>query len=268
MSLRELKNKGVGRLGYAKPAVTSRSPTFYPYVGEEELMDNQNINGSQFEGMVLGTAKPIPVPVDIIEVEVSIDQMVTNYGKAFLKEAQRKNPLMVDRVDLTVKEITDYCDYLLCMRVKSVHNECPDFRKLKLLYIPAYVQYCLTMIGEVHLRDRGLKLMPVFDQNKEVISFDEALQISEKIGLFVDDLCIVQDAMPRETQGNVDVMSTALIAGYMRSLAPVKHVAATYAAAFMNMKLKQETAFAALYRVQYDDIGYIVAALSTQKGLY
>lgn len=109
--------------------------------------------------------------------------------------------------------------------------------------------------------------MPVY-KNDNVISFDEALVISEKISQFYDDLCIVQDAMPRDNTGNVDVMSTALIAGYMRSINPVTHVAATYVSAFLNMKLRQETAFQALYRVQYDDIGYIVSALSTQKGLY
>lgn len=229
-------------------------------------MENKNIMGS-FESMVIGTTKPNPVPVETIEVEVSVDQMVENYGKAFLTEARRKNPVLAERVNLTVEEITSYCDYLLAQRVAMVHDECTDYRRIKVLWIPAYVQYCLSLIGEVHLRDRGLKLVPVYGGG-DVLTFEQALEISEKISQFIDDLCIVQDAMPRVTTGNVDVMSTALIAGYMRAINPVTHLAATYVSAFLNMKLRQETAFQALYRVQYDDLQYILAALTTQKGLY
>jgi hypothetical protein len=123
------------------------------------------------------------------------------------------------------------------------------------------------MIGTVTIRDRGIKLVPV-EENPSQMTYDEALKVSEKIGMFIDDLQIVQDAMPRTEDGDLDVMSTALIAGYMRSLNPVKHVASTYAAAFMGLKLKEEMAFSALYRVQYDDIQYIASALTTQRGLF
>jgi hypothetical protein len=100
------------------------------------------------------------------------------------------------------------------------------------------------------------------------MTLERAYQISEKIGSFERDLQIVRDAMPRSMDGNPDVMSSALIAGYVRSYKPVGHPAATYVTAFSNMKLRQEMALSALYRIQYDDVSFIQMALTTQKGLY
>lgn len=225
-----------------------------------------NSNASTFASLDLGSAKPTSVSMEGIEVKVEGD-LFSQYGVAFVKEAYRKNPLRAEQVELTAEEVTAYSKYLLTKRIQSIHGVCTDFRKLKALYIPAFIQYNLSMIGEVTIRDRGIKLIPV-DPGPSQMTYEQALEISEKIGMFIDDLQIVQDAMPRESAGDLDVMSTALIAGYIRSLNPVKHVASTYAAAFMGLKLKEEMAFAALYRVQYDDIMFIMSALTTQRGIY
>lgn len=222
-------------------------------------------NVASFINMDLGTSKPTSVPMETVEVTIGGD-LLEDFGKAFVKEAWRKNPLRAEQVNLTPEEVQDYCDYLLTQRVKQIHDDCPDWRKLKNLYIPAFIQYNLSMIGLVILRDRGLKLIPTIEASK--MSFEEALAISEKIGSFEDDLQIVKDAMPRSIEGDVDVMSTALIADYVRALKPVEHVASTYVTAFLGMRLKEEAAMAALYRVQYDDVAFIASALLTQKGLY
>lgn len=226
---------------------------------------NNNI-ASTFTSLDLGSAKPISVPMETIEVKVEGD-LFGNYAIAFVKEAYRKNPLRAEQVKLTAEEVDAYSRFLLTKRIESVNGTCADFRKLKALYIPAWIQYNLAMIGRVVIRDRGITLVPV-EESASKMTLEEAIKVSEKIGMFEDDLQIVQDAMPRTEDGDLDVMSTALIAGYMRSLNPVKHVASTYAAAFMGLKLKEEVAFAALYRVQYDDIAYIASALTTQRGLY
>lgn len=223
-------------------------------------------DASNFTTLDLGSVKPTSVPTEIIEVKVEGD-LFGNYAKAFVKEAIRKNPLRAQQVNLTEDELERYSHYLLTKRIECVVGSCADFRKLKVLFMPAWIQYNLAMIGTVLIRDRGIKLVPI-DPNPSEMTFDEALAISEKIGAFEDDLQIVQDAMPRSEEGDVDVMSTALIAGYMRSLNPVKHVASTYAAAFMGLKLKEEMAFAVLYRVQYDDLQYIASALTSQRGIF
>lgn len=228
-------------------------------------MENTNVNAS-FNQLDLGSAKPISVPMETIEVKVEGD-LFEDYARAFVKEAYRKNPLRAEQVGLTADEVTDYIRFLLTKRIESISGNCSDFRKLKPLYVPVWIQYNLAMIGIVTIRDRGIKLVPV-EEEPSNMTLAEALAVSEKIGMFIDDLQIVQDAMPRSDQGDIDVMSTALIAGYMRSLTPVKHVASTYASAFMGMKLKEEMAFAALYRVQYDDVAFIASALTTQRGLF
>lgn len=227
---------------------------------------NNNNNASIFTGLDLGSVKPTSVPMETIEVKVEGD-LFGNYAKAFVKEAYRKNPLRAEQIQLTAEEVDAYSRFLLTKRIESVNGNCSDFRRLKALYIPVWIQYNLAMIGRVVIRDRGITLMPVEDEASKM-TLEEAIKVSEKIGMFEDDLQIVQDAMPRTENGDVDVMSTALIAGYMRSLNPVKHVASTYAAAFMGLKLKEEVAFAALYRVQYDDIAYIASALTAQRGLF
>jgi hypothetical protein len=226
-----------------------------------------NSFASSFEALNLGTTQPTSVRMETVEVEVSMGDMVSQYGKAFVREAFRKNPLRAEQINLTDEEVTDYCDFLLTQRVRSIKGDCPDFRKLKCLYVPAYIQYVLSQIGEVTIREQGLKLVPTVKAESEMTLAD-AITISEKIGMLIDDLQIVQDAMPRESEGCRDVMSTALIAGYVRSMKVVDHVSSTYVTAFLNMKLKQESAFQALYRVQYDDIDFIASALTTQRGLF
>lgn len=221
---------------------------------------------ASFSMLDLGSAKPTSVPMETVEVKIEGD-MFELYAKAFVAETYRVHPLRAEQVCLTVDEVVAYTRFLVTKRLQCVHGDCPDFRRLKALYIPVWIQYNLSMIGEVNLRDRGLKLVPVEETPSEM-TLDEALKVSERIGMFYDVLQIVQDAMPRDIGGDVDVMSTALIAGYMRCLNPVEHVASTYAAAFMGMKLKEEMTYAVLYRVQYDDAAFIASALTTQRGLF
>lgn len=225
---------------------------------------------NQLESFVeldLNSTKPTSVPMEEVSVLFGVNPLFQDYAKAFIAEAARKNPNLADRVQLTVKEMEDYIAYLLYKRIEYVKDECKDFRRLWNLYIPVWIQYNLRMVGIVTNRRMGIKLIPEYD-GIDVISYDEAVLVSEKIGQFIDDLQIVQDAMPRTHEGDDDVMSTALIADYVRSFKEVEHVSATYVSAFLGMRLKQEAALASLYRIQYDDIGFIASALSHHKGLF
>lgn len=228
--------------------------------------NNNNNSNVSFTTLDLGSGQPISVQQEVIEVEISAENLLGDYALAFVKEAYRVNPLRAEQIELTADELTKYCHYLLFKRVQSVSDECTDFRKLKCLYIPVWIQYNLAMIGEVVIRDKGIKLVPVMEEPE--FTFEDALKVSEKVGMFEDDLQIVQDAMPRDRAGNKDVMSTALIAGYVRSLEKVEHVSSTYVTAFLGMKLREEAAFQVLYRVQYDDTAFIASALTTQRGLF
>lgn len=224
------------------------------------------MESTNYEQLDLGTGKPTSVPMEKIDVVMDPDEILGNYAKGFVNEANRVNPLRAEQVGLTEDEVKTYSAFLLQRRIQCVHNECKDYRKLKILRIPSFIQYVLSMVGEVVDRTHGLKFNPVFEG--DVISLDEAYAISDKIRAFEGDLQIVVDAMPRSVEGNPDVMSCALIAGYVRSTEPVGHPAATYVAAFVNATLQKEAAFQALYRVQYDDVSFIQEALTQAKGLF
>lgn len=223
----------------------------------------QNSNVSAFSTLDLTGAKPTSGPLETIEVEISSESLLDSYAKAFVSESRRVAPLRAEQVGLTVEEMSKYCAFLLYQRVLCVRGECELFRKLKVLYIPVWIQYNISLIGEVVIRGKGLKFVPTMA--KPDMTFEEALAVSEKVGSFEDDLQIVQDAMPRSVQGDINVMTTAMIAGYVRAIEPVAHVAYTYVTAFLGMKLKQEAMFKVLYRSWYDDVDTIAALLTADK---
>lgn len=219
-----------------------------------------------FTTLDLGSVKPTSVPMETIEVVVTAE-LFGQYAQSFVKEAFRVNPLRAEQVKLTPEEVEQYVTYLLHKRIECINGNCADFRKLKCLYIPSWIQFNLSVIGKVVMRDVGLTILPVVDSDCP-LNYEQACVISEKIGMFMDDLQIVQDAMPRSIDGDIDVMSTALVADYVQAIKPVQHVVATYISAFLGMKLREEATFGVLYRVRYDDLNYIATTLTTQRGLY
>jgi hypothetical protein len=220
-------------------------------------------NQIDFASMDLGSAKPTSVLAETIKVTIN-GALFGDFGKAFVREAYRVNPLRAEQVEITEDEVSNYCYYLLDKRIECVNGDCKDYRKLKQLYIPCWIQYNLSMIGRVIDRAYGLVFEPE-SESKSTMTYEEALAISNKIGAFEDDLQIVQDAMPRSVEGDKDVMSTALVADYVRSIRPVEHVSSTYVTAFMGMKLREEAAFKVLYRVQYDDVNFIAASILNER---
>lgn len=219
-----------------------------------------------FKTLDFGSGDPASVEMETIQVVLSCEETLEAYGRAFVEEGYRKAPLIADHVGLTANEMKDYCAFLLAQRIGSVHGDCPLFRKLKLLWIPSWIQFGLSQIGFVTVRDYGLRLEPVTDGSK-TISYDEALAISEKIAAFEPYLQVVRDAMPRAIDGDIDTMSKAIIGGYVRSFTRTKTAVSTYVSAFWNAHLQEENIFKMLYRVQYDDVGYIRAALTSEKGI-
>ena len=221
-------------------------------------MENHN-----FATMNFGSAGPVPAKLETIAVTIDPSIMVDQYADAFVKETTRVAPLIFERVGLTVEEMRSYARFILKQRVLSVKGECKNYRQCKNLYIPSFLQYAISMIGEVIIRPKGIKLVPEYDD--DVISLQEALAISDKVSAFADKLQMVRDAMPRDSKGDVDVMSTALIAGYAMSIEKVEHESSAYVAAFLGFKLQEELAFRVLYRVQYDDVDYITSAILSRK---
>lgn len=234
---------------------------------------------SDFSGFSLSDVKPTSVEMETIGVTITSDNLFGDFASAFVDEASRKNPLTADKVNLTAQEVKAYIDYLVLKRIECVAGVCKDFKNLKRLMIPSWIQYCLSMIGTVINREIGITIQPLLQQlpptqdeegneTSAYLTFEQAFAISNKISAFRDDLQMVEDAMPRSHYGDEDVMSTAMIAGYVRSMKNLSHVAQSYCSVFMGMKLREEQTFKVLYRKQYDDVSFIRTALTLDEGIY
>lgn len=214
---------------------------------------------SDFSNIDLTGTKPTTVPLQTVQVLIEPTDLFKGFSRAFVAEASRVAYRKAEQVKLTEEEVEKYITFLLQQRVLCVLNMCDLYRKLKALYIPSWIQYNMSLVGEVIIREEGLRFIPTME--KREFDFNEMLQISEKIGCFERDLQIVRDAMPRSTQGDINLMSTAQIAGMIRSVKPVQHVSYTYSTAFLGMKLREEAMFQILYRQQYDHYDDIAAVL-------
>lgn len=215
----------------------------------------------QFRNLDLGSGPPTSVPMERVEVRISAENLLGEYAQAFVKECFNVAPLRAKDVKLTQGEMTKYCEFLLQRRVAFVNDSITDSRRLKNLAIPPFIQYCLENIGRVRKTELGLTMVPVYDA--EVITFEEAMVISDKIAAFERDMVVLFDAMPRSAEGNDEVMSTALIADYVRAMEKVTPVS-SYVSAFLGLKLVQENVYASLYRVVYDDVEFIRSVLPSK----
>lgn len=234
------------------------------------------MNTTDFKTIDLGVSQEHPTKMQTVEVNVNLDSMARDYANAFVQEAYRINYDKAKCVQLEADEMFTYLKYLLSKRIQCVYGRCSDFRQLKVLWIPSYFQYVLSVVGMAFDRDQGLKFMPVLDgiQDAEVNklpespTFAEVLSISEKISNFQTELQMVQDGMPRDIHGDLNIMATALLNDYVSSCRRVEHPAATYVTAFLDMKLRDEVTYSILYRRKYGEAELIKQVLPKDKRYY
>lgn len=207
-------------------------------------------------------SKHTAVPVRNLHVKVGIDGMAS-FNEAFVREGARKNPLTAEKVNLTTDELADYEKFLLVNRVDIVDGRCKIFRNLKRLAMPSFVERVLTDVGHVQIRDRGLDIHPVVDDSirKNLISLDDAIQISLKIEAFYDDLAVVLGAMPGDEGGNSETMTLSLIQDYVVGMGDYDDPLVQYIVFALQLML-EESEFNALYYMRYDDVHTIEANMS------
>ena len=208
--------------------------------------------------------KPTSVQNETVEVIVNPSDLLASYAKNFVNEALRKHPLLAEQVSLTDTEVQEYAKYLLRQRVEHVNGNRKSARFVNLLYVPVWIEYTISNVGKLIIRDLGLTFVPKWDENLTTITDSEAKAISERIAMFEDVLQIVKNAFPNDDIGDQDLMTTALIADYVRATKELAHPVTTYLTAFLGLKLREENAFKVLYRVQYDDLSYLAQALDSE----
>lgn len=120
-------------------------------------------DASRYDSLDLGSASAISVPLEVIEVSLGQGSLIDQFADQFVSETHWANPLRAEQVGLTEDEMRQYVRFLVFLRVLGVHEKLPKFHRTRSLYMPAFVQYILSMVGDVIIRDKGIKLTPVME---------------------------------------------------------------------------------------------------------
>lgn len=209
------------------------------------------------------TQKPVAVTNQEIQVVLQPEELLNDYSRNFVSEGERKHVLLAQTVQLTPEEVQEYARYLLYARVQQVHGELKNYRMMQLLFVPVWIEYTISNIGVLIIKELGLTFIPTMEAS--TMTYGEAKIISDKIRMFDGVLQVTDHAFPNEREGDADLMTTAVIADYVRSTKELMHPVTTYLTAFLGMKIREENAFSVLYRIQYDDISYLQRALDSER---
>lgn len=201
-----------------------------------------------------------------IDVTIDPNLILSDFAKAYLSELQRRNSIRAKSVAITEAELKEYFISIIAIRVQSVRGNCPVWREAKALFIPTWIEFVITEIGEVVDVDRGLLFTPVFEHQYDI---KKLLATSDKLRAFRSDgVSMSKDAFPRKPEGDYETMSMVIINDYVQSISKDSHPIASYVAAFLGFKLKEEASFKMLYRIRYDDVDFIRTMLLREESLF
>lgn len=214
-----------------------------------------------YENLNFGTV-PTTSGSTEIKVTISPELMFSDFAEAYVQECRRRNPIRAQEVNLTEEELENYIEGILAIHVSNDAKQCKVWRQAKQLYIPTWIQFVISKIGTVWDTTTGRKFVPVFNKVIDESNFNVLLVTSNKLRQFIPDgISMHKDAFPRDTEGDLDFMSYAIIDDYVKSIDKDAHPIASYVAAFVGMKLQEEAAFKILYAVRYDDVSFIRSQL-------
>lgn len=207
--------------------------------------------------------------LDIIQVSIDPKIILNDYAKATLVEMQRMNPEKFATLNLTHEALQSYFSYLVKKRVESVRGELKEWRQIRNLFMPAWVQFAISCVGEVIVQEFGLKFVPIMDSSVTILglstddfTLQDAFIVSDILRSFkVDGLSVLDDGFPRSREGQKDTMTLSLIGGYVKGIWPVSHPIFTYVAAFLGLKILESQTFDNLYRCRYDEVNFISTML-------
>lgn len=233
-------------------------------------MRSDNIKSSSFEEQMqkldFGSGHPTSVETEVIDVKINPDTMIGNFCEQWVNQSDIREPLRSEKLGLEPEELKEYIHFVLYQRILMVQGKAKQVGRLKNLYMPEFIAYVLHQIGRVDLRQYGLQLMPQMDEPE--MTFEQAMEVSSKVEAAQSWMKVTHATYPYDRTGDPDLMSTALIGSYMRSIMPVEHPVSTYLGAFLGLQLQKETVMSTLYRVQYDDIQFIRSAFMSQDMIF
>lgn len=229
----------------------------------------------KFKSLDYGT-KPSTSKYEAVDVDINPDLILKDWGDAYARDMERRNVKKYEgtRINLSSGEVPldgdlvfKYFANLLKIRVDYVNDECHVWRQAKRLAMPAWIQFVISEVGLAYDRDRGLKFVPHLELNKKyVIPIDDMLLISVALLSFSNDgKPFFTDAFPRKPEGDIDLMSQALIESFVRGNDAHTAPVISYVTAFLGFTLRKEAELRMLYRITYDDVEFIRSMLVTDE---
>lgn len=226
-----------------------------------------------FNGLDSKFSKPIPATHHQVVVELHMTDMANAYVQGILFEMARVMPNQWDMMPISSEEMHNYIIYIISERVKAIHGSCANWRADKELWIPSFIQYLISQMGEVFVADKGI-LVTCELADKVDYSLEDALKVNQKLRLYAEEMkSFHQDAFPRGKEGSLDFMVTAVIEGVVRSLSVLSHPAVTLLTAFTDMRVVRvddqdaDSVFLERYDQRYDEVPYIKSVFSSQAGV-
>lgn len=226
---------------------------------------------NMFQSLDFGT-KVSTDKLEVVEVKIDPITMTSEYASATLLEMQRMNPVKMESLQttLTVEALSTYFAELVNLRIAQVLGKKIDWRAMKQLHMPAWIQFTLESIGEVILVDQGLRFIPAENETWEPVDMKALYAMSDLLrGFERDGLSVVSNGFKPSRDGDPETMTLCILDGYVKGLASVQsHPVHTYVAAFLGQKIVQEQAFRVLYRIRYDDVQFIAQSLLHESSLF
>jgi len=225
----------------------------------------------------LEDAKKVREQAITTTVEVSPSKLMTSLAEGLLAEVQRLVPYLGYKptAELDVDDILKYVSTLIWMRVCHVNSDVSKayapYRNLaKHLEVPALVYQLLICIGLAYDRDFGLKFLPKYSVDSDMLlSPDELRSLSDTL-LGLRDIGFASvTGLPRKVEGELDFMAMCHVEEVVRSYRDSHPVYGFLASFFAQKELNEVTGLMCrvVYGYDSDYQMYIREALRVTKAV-
>lgn len=207
-------------------------------------------------------------PKDFVQVNIDINpkDLLLDFADAFSEELFRLQPRLVDKMQLSSKELSSYFKGVLYLRVLDVNGKNKFHRQERLLLVPAWIEYAISQIGIVTDSMYGLTFIP--EMELEDFSIDDMIETSHKLSYYKDaGVELLENVYPRTNEGSESFMTMAVIKSKVCSYKKDADPLSVYLSAFLSSTLEERSALESLYRIEYQDVDYVRQVLRTTKGL-
>lgn len=190
---------------------------------------------------------------ELEEVYVTLNPELwsVQFSEALVNKVADSNHELSKNLKLLVEEVNQLMKYAIKTRVDYVHGRKVNKANNNELYVPVWVEMIISKIGIVELPEYGIKVIPVYED--DVISYEEAVRISSRIKRAIRHIAIVNNWLDSDRKGDPDVMTLVLVDEVIKGW-KADSGAQAYISVFLGARLREESLFKSLFRVNYGSI--------------